>query len=122
MKKLTKITNGKRYIAKVDETLQGMYSALLNASNKGQEVSPLFFDSKAYKNSEMYKVNEEASKQAADYIKAKDEQSEARKVETAMIEKENRPWYQKGWDMASDFVGEASGYLTLCVQSQVLIR
>ncbi|MFY4775062.1 hypothetical protein [Metabacillus sp. RGM 3146] len=20
-----------------------------------------------------------------------------------MIEKENRPWYQKGWDMASDF-------------------
>ncbi|MFY4775065.1 pre-toxin TG domain-containing protein [Metabacillus sp. RGM 3146] len=26
------------------------------------------------------------------------------------MEKKNRPWYQKGWDMASDFVGEASGY------------
>ncbi|MFY4775066.1 hypothetical protein [Metabacillus sp. RGM 3146] len=61
-----------------------MYSALLNATNKGQEVSPLFFDSKAYKNSKMYKVNEDASKRAADYIKDKNEQAEAKKVQKAI--------------------------------------
>ncbi|MCD7035990.1 pre-toxin TG domain-containing protein, partial [Metabacillus sp. GX 13764] len=59
---------------------------------------------------EMYKVNQEAAKQTTEYINAKNEQAEARRVEKAMIEKENRPWYEKGWDMASDFVGEVSGY------------
>ncbi|WP_419881018.1 T7SS effector LXG polymorphic toxin [Peribacillus sp. B-H-3] len=88
-------------------TLMG---TLMNSSSKGGRVSPLYFDSQAYKNSEVHKQMDDVKKANSDYLAFKKDQAEARKQAKELEEQANRPWYEKAWDTAKTFTGEMTGY------------
>ncbi|MED4534008.1 T7SS effector LXG polymorphic toxin [Metabacillus fastidiosus] len=87
-----------------------LFSALLEATAQGGEVSPINFDSKAYEKSEIYQLQDELKQQSLDYINYKEEQAEDRRVAKEIEEKENRPWYKKVLDTGSTIVAEVTGY------------
>ncbi|UOY87274.1 ribonuclease YeeF family protein [Bacillus glycinifermentans] len=88
----------------------GLYGALFTATQKGKEASPLYFDAKAYHNSDVYKLKDDVEKGTAEYLKIKKEQEEARRIAKEQEKKANRPWYAKTWDTVCTFTGEVTGY------------
>ncbi|MDM5211008.1 T7SS effector LXG polymorphic toxin [Peribacillus sp. NJ4] len=50
------------------------------SSTRGGEVSPLYFNATAYKNSEAYKTLEVRKKETAEYLKVKQEEAENRRI------------------------------------------
>ncbi|OIK10579.1 pre-toxin TG domain-containing protein, partial [Bacillus sp. MUM 13] len=78
--------------------------------SQGGKISPLSFDSKAYKNSDVYKLMDDVKKANSDYLTFKKDQAKARKQAKELKEQENRPWYEKAWDTAKTFTGEITGY------------
>ncbi|MED4461271.1 T7SS effector LXG polymorphic toxin [Metabacillus fastidiosus] len=93
-----------------EANISTLFSALLQATAQGGEVSPINFDSKAYEKSEIYQLQDELKQQSLDYINYKEEQAEERKLIKEIEEKENRPWYKKVLDTGSTIVAEVTGY------------
>ncbi|KAA6447354.1 ribonuclease YeeF family protein [Bacillus swezeyi] len=88
----------------------GLYGALAHATEHGKEASPIYFDAKAYHNSDIYELKDEVEKGTSEYLTIKKEQEEARRIAKEQEELENRPWYEKAWDAACTFTGEVTGY------------
>ncbi|MGE7767585.1 ribonuclease YeeF family protein [Peribacillus sp. NPDC096540] len=88
----------------------GLFRALLDATKQDGNVSPMTFNQTAFKNSEVYQVKDEVAGQMKDYQTFKKQQAEAKKIEREMEELENRPWYEKAWDVTKTFTGEFTGY------------
>ncbi|QHZ45104.1 ribonuclease YeeF family protein [Bacillus sp. NSP9.1] len=88
----------------------GLYGALVHATQKGKEASPLYFNANAYHNSEVYGLKDEVEKGTSEYLSIKKEQEEARRIAKEQEELANRPWYEKAWDTVCTFTGEVTGY------------
>lgn len=88
----------------------GLYGALAQATQHGNEASPIYFDAKAYHNSDIYELKDEVEKGTSEYLTIKKEQEDARRIAKEQEELENRPWYEKAWDTACTFTGEVTGY------------
>ncbi len=83
---------------------------MIGATSKGKSASPIYYDAKAYRDSEVHKMAEDVKKQSTDYISFKDQQAEQRRIAKEQEELANRPWYEKTWDVVCNFTGEVSGY------------
>lgn len=90
--------------------LAGIFGQLLESSRQGNSISPVHFDAKAYKNSDIYKIKSEIENSSKEYLSFKAEQAEARRQMKIAQELEARPWYEKVWDTTKTFTGEVSGY------------
>ncbi|MGG4491311.1 T7SS effector LXG polymorphic toxin [Metabacillus idriensis] len=90
--------------------LTGLFGQLLESSRQGTSITPLHFDAKAYKNSDIYKMKSDIENSSKEYLTFKAEQAEARKQMKIVQELEARPWYEKVWDTTKTFTGEVSGY------------
>ncbi|MEH7584840.1 T7SS effector LXG polymorphic toxin [Priestia megaterium] len=95
------------------ESVQFSVNGLEQLTSQGGSVYQLTFDAKAYKNSEVYKTQQQIDKVASGYVEGKAEQKQEIKERKAAIEAErqrqiqaNKPWYEKGLDIA----GELTGY------------
>lgn len=95
------------------ESVQFSVNGLEQMTSQGGSTYQLVFDAKAYKNSEAYKTQQQIDKVASDYVEGKAEQKRQIKVQKEAIEAEkqrqiqaNKPWYEKGLDIA----GELTGY------------
>ncbi|WFA06336.1 T7SS effector LXG polymorphic toxin [Bacillus sp. HSf4] len=93
------------------------YTALIDATGKGKDASPIHYDAKAYRSSEAYQLKDDVHKNATNYIQFKKDQAEGRRIakeqeELAKKQQElaNRPWYEKALDAGGTFLGEISGY------------
>ncbi|MEC1665485.1 ribonuclease YeeF family protein [Bacillus halotolerans] len=93
-----------------EQLIQADYQALMNATSKGKSASPIHYNAKAYRDSEIHKMTEDVKKQSTDYISFKDQQAEQRRIAKEQEELANRPWYEKTWDVVCNFTGEVSGY------------
>ncbi len=93
-----------------EQMIQADYQALMNATAKGKSASPIHYNAKAYRDSEIHKMTEDVKKQSTDYISFKDLQAEQRRIAKEQEELANRPWYEKSWDAVCNFTGEVSGY------------
>ncbi|MGG1051963.1 T7SS effector LXG polymorphic toxin [Bacillus subtilis] len=93
-----------------EQMIQADYQALIGATSKGKSASPIYYDAKAYRDSEVHKMAEDVKKQSTDYISFKDQQAEQRRIAKEQEELANRPWYEKTWDVVCNFTGEVSGY------------
>lgn len=93
-----------------EQLIQADYQALMNATSKGKSASPIYYNAKAYRDSEIHKMTEDVKKQSTDYISFKDQQAEQRRIAKEQEELANRPWYEKTWDVVCNFTGEVSGY------------
>ncbi|MDW4547541.1 ribonuclease YeeF family protein [Bacillus subtilis] len=93
-----------------EQMIQADYQALIEATSKGKSASPIYYDAKAYRDSEVHKMAEDVKKQSTDYISFKDQQDEQRRIAKEQEELANRPWYEKTWDVVCNFTGEVSGY------------
>ncbi|WP_256213183.1 hypothetical protein [Bacillus sp. OV322] len=56
---------------------------LRDSSTRGGKVSPLYFNAKSYKSSEVYKDLQEQRKEDEAYLKVKKKEAEERKRESA---------------------------------------
>ncbi len=90
--------------------LAGLFGQLLESSRQENSITPVHFDAKAYKNSDIYKMKSEIENSSKEYLSFKAEQAEARKQMKIAQELEARPWYEKVWDTTKTFTGEVSGY------------
>ncbi|MCM3770908.1 T7SS effector LXG polymorphic toxin [Priestia aryabhattai] len=95
------------------ESVQFSVNGLEQLTSQGGSAYQLTFDAKAYKNSEAYKTQQQIDKVASGYVEGKAEQKQEVKERKAAIEAErqrqiqaNKPWYEKGLDIA----GELTGY------------
>ncbi|WP_129710114.1 ribonuclease YeeF family protein [Priestia megaterium] len=95
------------------ESVQFSVNGLEQLTSQGGSAYQLTFDAKAYKNSEAYKTQQQIDKVATRYVEGKVEQKQEIKERKAAIEAErqrqiqaNKPWYEKGLDIA----GELTGY------------
>lgn len=95
------------------ESVQFSVNGLEQLTSQGGSAYQLTFDAKAYKNSEEYKTQQQIDKVATGYVEGKVEQKQEIKEKKAAIEAErqrqiqaNKPWYEKGLDIA----GELTGY------------
>ncbi len=93
-----------------EQMIQADYQSLMNATAKGKSASPIHYNAKAYRDSEIHKMTEDVKKQSTDYISFKDQQAEQRRIAKEQEELANRPWYEKSWDAVCNFTGEVSGY------------
>ncbi|MGW6083495.1 ribonuclease YeeF family protein [Bacillus subtilis] len=93
-----------------EQMIQADYQALINATARGKSASPIHYNAKAYRDSEIHKMTEDVKKQSTEYIAFKDQQAEQRRVAKEQEELANRPWYEKTWDVVCNFTGEVSGY------------
>lgn len=93
-----------------EQMIQADYQALINATAKGKNASPIHYNAKAYRDSEVHKMTEDVKKQSTEYISFKDQQAEQRKIAKEQEELANKPWYEKTWDVVCNFTGEVSGY------------
>ncbi|SFC55612.1 Pre-toxin TG [Bacillus sp. OV322] len=87
-----------------------LLGTIMNSSSQGGKISPMSFDSQAYKNSDVYKLMDDVKKANSDYLTFKKDQAKARKQAKELEEQENRPWYEKAWDTTKTFTGEITGY------------
>ncbi|MFD0047794.1 T7SS effector LXG polymorphic toxin [Actinomycetes bacterium NPDC127524] len=87
-----------------------LLGTIMNSSSQDGKISPMYFDSKSYKNSDVYKQMGDVKKANSDYLTFKKDQAKARKQAKELKEQENRPWYEKAWDTAKTFTGEITGY------------
>ena len=95
------------------ESVQFSVNGLEQLTSQGGSAYQLTFDAKAYKHSEAYKTQQQIDKGASGYVEGKAEQKQEIKERKAAIEAErqrqiqaNKPWYEKGLDIA----GELTGY------------
>ncbi|MED4290144.1 T7SS effector LXG polymorphic toxin [Priestia megaterium] len=95
------------------ESVQFSVNGLEQLTSQGGSAYQLTFDAEAYKNSEAYKTQQQIDEVASDYVEGKAEQKREIKERKAAIEAErqrqiqaNKPWYEKGLDIA----GELTGY------------
>ncbi|MGG4383945.1 T7SS effector LXG polymorphic toxin [Priestia megaterium] len=95
------------------ESVQFSVNGLEQLTSQGGSAYQLTFDVKAYKNSEAYKTQQQIDKVASGYVEGKVEQKQEIRERKAAIEAErqrqiqaNKPWYEKGLDIA----GELTGY------------
>ncbi|KSU86279.1 hypothetical protein AS180_19530 [Priestia veravalensis] len=95
------------------ESVQFNVNSLEQLTSQGGSAYQLAFDAKAYKNSDAYKTQQQIDKIASGYVEDKVEQKQEIKQRKAAIEAErqrqiqaNKPWYEKGLDIA----GELTGY------------
>ncbi len=95
------------------ESVQFSVNGLEQMTSQGGSTYQLVFDAKAYKDSEAYKTQQQIDKVASGYVEGKAEQKQEIKERKAAIEAErqrqiqaNKPWYEKGLDIA----GELTGY------------
>ncbi|MCF8889778.1 T7SS effector LXG polymorphic toxin [Priestia megaterium] len=95
------------------ESVQFNVNSLEQLTSQGGSAYQLAFDAKAYKNSDAYKTQQQIDKGASGYVEGKAEQKQEIKERKAAIEAErqrqiqaNKPWYEKGLDIA----GELTGY------------
>ncbi|KIU05491.1 hypothetical protein SC09_contig4orf00294 [Bacillus subtilis] len=93
-----------------EQMIQADYQALINATAKGKSASPIHYNAKAYRDSEVHKMTEDVKKQSTEYISFKDQQAEQRRIAKEQEELANKPWYEKTWDVVCNFTGEVSGY------------
>ncbi|MGR6338775.1 T7SS effector LXG polymorphic toxin [Priestia megaterium] len=95
------------------ESVQFSVNGLEQLTSQGGSAYQLTFDAKAYKNSAAYQTQQQIDKVASGYVEGKAEQKQEVKQRKAAIEAEkqrqiqaNKPWYEKGLDIA----GEITGY------------
>ncbi|MGG0334910.1 T7SS effector LXG polymorphic toxin [Priestia aryabhattai] len=95
------------------ESVQFNVNSLEQLTSQSGSAYQLAFDAKAYKNSDAYKTQQQIDKVASGYVERKAEQKQEVKQRKAAIEAEkqrqiqaNKPWYEKGLDIA----GEITGY------------
>ncbi|MCM3541735.1 T7SS effector LXG polymorphic toxin [Priestia megaterium] len=94
------------------ESVQFSVNGLEQLTSQGGSAYQLTFDAKAYKHSEAYKTQQQIDKVASGYVEGKAEQKQEIKERKAAIEAErqrqiqaNKPWYEKGLDIAGDLTG-----------------
>lgn len=100
-------------LEKFYESVRFSVAGLEQLTSQGGSASQLTFDAKAYKNSETYKTQQQIDEVASGYVEGKAKQKQQVKQRKAAIEAEkqqqiqaNKPWYEKGLDIA----GEITGY------------
>ena len=100
-------------LEKFYESVRFSVAGLEQLTSQGGSASQLTFDAKAYKSSETYKTQQQIDEVASGYVEGKAEQKQEVKQRKAAIEAEkqrqiqaNKPWYEKGLDIA----GEITGY------------
>ncbi|AVX15797.1 MULTISPECIES: T7SS effector LXG polymorphic toxin [Bacillus] len=94
----------------LDNAVLSKYSLLMQATSNGKSASPMYYDKKAFHSNEIYKSVMATEKQGTDYIDAKAQQAEARRLQEKAEEEANKPWYEKTWDGICNFTGEVTGY------------
>ncbi|WP_316275829.1 ribonuclease YeeF family protein [Bacillus velezensis] len=94
----------------LDNAVLSKYSVLMQATSNGKSASPMYYDKKAFHSNEIYKSVMATEKQGTDYIDAKAQQAEARRLQEKAEEEANKPWYEKTWDGICNFTGEVTGY------------
>ncbi|AKD31601.1 ribonuclease YeeF family protein [Bacillus amyloliquefaciens] len=94
----------------LDNAVLSKYSLLMQATSNGKSASPIYYDKKAFHSNEIYKSVMATEKQGTDYIDAKAQQAEARRLQEKAEEEANKPWYEKTWDGICNFTGEVTGY------------
>ncbi|WP_191565934.1 T7SS effector LXG polymorphic toxin [Metabacillus idriensis] len=72
----------------VQEHIRNRFEALNDATKRGGQASPIYFDAKAYHNSSAYKLKDSVQHQAKSYLSFKKEQAERRKIEKLQKELE----------------------------------
>ncbi|USK58759.1 ribonuclease YeeF family protein [Peribacillus asahii] len=87
-----------------------LFNQLMEATRKGENISPLYFNANAYKTSEIYQLKDDVAKQTNQYLTFKKDQHEARELAKEIEAQENRPWYEKAWEATKTFTGEITGY------------
>ena len=86
------------------------FQALQDATGKGKNATPLNYNAKAYRESEIHQMQAGLHKQSSEYLSFKKQQSEERRIAKEQEELANRPWYEKTWDVVCNFTGEVTGY------------
>ncbi|MFU1719881.1 ribonuclease YeeF family protein [Bacillus velezensis] len=94
----------------LDNAVLSKYSVLMQATSNGKSASPMYYDKKAFHSNEIYKSVMATEKHGTDYIDAKAQQAEARRLQEKAEEEANKPWYEKTWDGICNFTGEVTGY------------
>ncbi|MFB5282124.1 T7SS effector LXG polymorphic toxin [Peribacillus sp. Hz7] len=87
-----------------------LFNQLIEATRKGENISPLYFNANTYKTSEIYQLKDDVAKQTNQYLTFKKDQHEARELAKEIEAQENRPWYEKAWEATKTFTGEITGY------------
>ncbi|WLR42877.1 T7SS effector LXG polymorphic toxin [Bacillus carboniphilus] len=87
-----------------------LYSALIDATTKGGNVSPIHFNLKAFKESDVYQLRDDVQKATDEYVTLKDQQAEYRQLQAAVEAEKNKPLYLKMVDGFKNFTGELTGY------------
>lgn len=90
-----------------EQMIQADYQALISATSRGKSAAPIYYNAKAYRDSEVHNMTEDVRKQSTDYIAFKDQQAEQRRIAKEQEELANRPWYEKTWDVVCNFTEEA---------------
>lgn len=104
------LTTEYQNLESLDNAVLSKYSVLMQATSNGKSASPMYYDKKAFHSNEIYKSVIEAEKQGTDYIDAKAQQAEARRLQEKAEKEANKPWYEKTWDGICNFTGEVTGY------------
>ncbi len=86
------------------------FQALQDATGKGKNATPLNYNAKAYRESEIHQMQAGLHKQSSEYLSFKKQQADERRIVKEQEELANRPWYEKTWDVVCDFTGEVTGY------------
>ncbi|MEH7773964.1 T7SS effector LXG polymorphic toxin [Bacillus velezensis] len=86
------------------------FQALQDATGKGKNATPLNYNAKAYRESEIHQMQAGLHKQSSEYLSFKKQQAEERRIAKEQEELSNRPWYEKTWDVVCNFTGEVTGY------------
>ncbi|MED0777759.1 ribonuclease YeeF family protein [Bacillus siamensis] len=86
------------------------FQALQDATGKGKNATPLNYNAKAYRESEIHQMQAGLHKQSSEYLSFKKQQAEERRIAKEQKELANRPWYEKTWNVVCDFTGEVTGY------------
>ncbi|MFJ8264818.1 deaminase domain-containing protein [Peribacillus asahii] len=95
---------------KTETYVYALFNQLMEATRKGENISPLYFNANAYKTSEIYQLKDDVAKQTNQYLTFKKDQHEARELAKEIEAQENRPWYEKAWEATKTFTGEITGY------------
>lgn len=104
------LTTEYQNLESLDNAVLSKYSVLMQATSNGKSASPMYYDKKAFHSNEIYKSVIEAEKQGTNYIDAKAQQAEARRLQEKAEKEANKPWYEKTWDGICNFTGEVTGY------------
>ncbi|MBP3041818.1 hypothetical protein J9303_20475 [Bacillaceae bacterium Marseille-Q3522] len=87
-----------------------LFRQLIDATKKGENITPLHFNAHAFYNSKVYQLKTEMVQRTNEYVTFKKELLEQRELTKEIEAQENRPWYEKTWDGIVTFSGEFFGY------------